>query len=163
MALQKIILIISITLINYFTNLSYSQDTTYISLFVNNEEITIDKNFIIEIQSSSEHLLLPVFNNEFIITPKISTVFNLILNYEGYNLVFKKEPPWILKNSIHFNIDTFPFDESDKMILFKKNKYLYHYTLSANMSKSEGEKHSGDGILYSVLTSKIYKGKIKPH
>ena len=139
----------------------FSQDTTYIALFIDNKEVCIDESFKIEIITKNSQYPLEIINNEYFITDNIDKEILLTVTYKMFTMSYKNINPWILKNKLCFNIDTNPFENKKKKILFnRENKFLYYISISANLSKTEIEKNIKEGVLHGVLITKTYKGKL---
>ncbi len=157
--MKKIIFFTIILIFSYF--FSFSQDTTYIAVFINGKEVVAEDSLIkIEIKIQNKIVPVKLSESKYFITNNINGKFNLLVKYGIYKMSYKVEP-WILKNKLSYNIDTYPFESKKKKVIFnRKKKYLYFISISPYLSKAEVEKSIKKGILYNVLQTKTKTGKL---
>ncbi len=71
----------------------FSQDTTYIALFIDNKEVCIDESFKIEIITKNSQYPLEIINNEYFITDNIDKEILLTVTYKMFTMSYKNINP----------------------------------------------------------------------
>ncbi|MEO0688433.1 MAG: hypothetical protein AAFY76_26060, partial [Cyanobacteria bacterium J06649_11] len=118
----------------------------------NLELATIDENGTVKpLPTTGELILTSDFQKE-------ANTIDLLLDYQGYRCIYYEFNRNHFLRRIDFYIDTKPFADGREFRRkwWKKINHLYYFELTENISREKLNQLARDGIMYSIMESKVF-------